>query len=283
MTDPDAPLTDEDLSAAIDGRADPHVMDRIRSDPAAQARAGQLDAARRLVADQPVAPLDPSVVDSLVARAMAAADTPAGVAPGDAGVTPLVAPPRPAGRRPGPPVWAVAATVVALVAIGLGLIWSGQRSDDDASGGTLAGPGTTQTDAGAAPDAESQDASPGDDQDPSFAPEAGVAAPLIDLGAFATAADLRTSLRDGVATTGDLASPEVAPTTAAVQRCGTQLAVLLQGEGIGADPDRRAFAEVDGAPTLVYEFDLAEPTASATSLISAVAPDTCDPLVTFFR
>ena len=39
-----------------------------------------------------------------------------------------------------------------------------------------------------------------------------------------------------------------APTTAAVERCGTQLAILLQGEGIGSEPDRLAFAVVDGSP-----------------------------------
>ncbi|MBX3314631.1 MAG: hypothetical protein KF906_09960 [Actinobacteria bacterium] len=285
MTEPQPPLTDDDLSAFLDGEVDAQVVQRIQSDPAALARSRELDAARRAVADEPVDPLDASVVDALVARAIAAADEPAGTTEAtDAEVTPIVAPVSPTRRRTGPPVWAVAAVVVALVAIGLGLVLTGQDSGTS-NDATLAGPAaTTASDAdstdGAASGGTSADGASASD---SLSPEAAETEPLVDLGEFATKDDLRTSLRDGVPTTGDPVDAADAPTTAAVERCGTQLTVLLQGEGIGTEPDRKAYAVVDGDPKLVYEFDLTEPTDEATSLISVVDPIACDPLITFLR
>jgi hypothetical protein len=287
MTDPTAPLTDDELSSVLDGEAAPEVLSRLDADPAAQQRYRELESARRLVSDTPVVALPSSVVDDLVSRAMAEVGA-ASAGPTDDTVTPLVAPPRATARRI-PPPWAMAAVVAVLVAIGLGLVWSGQNSDDT-SNAELAGAGSTEAnadrDAGtdSADDAPPQDAgSATDEQEPSYTPEQGVPAPLIDLGEFATRAKLRTSLVDGVTSKGDLTDPDVAPTTAEIQRCDTQLAALLQGEGIGSAADREAFAVVDGDPYVVYEFELTEPDEGLTSLISAVDPTSCDPLITFVR
>lgn len=285
MTDPNTPLSDDDLSAAIDGQAGPDVVERLRTDPAAQARYRSLDAARSLVADDPIDPLDPAVVEQLVGQALAAADAPgAATEAGDATVTPFVAPSRSAGRRRGLPTWSVAAVVTLLVAIGLGLVWSGQRSDDGSSTAILAGAGDSSTeamdDATTATAAAIETETP---EDPSASGGTGADVSLVDLGEFATEVELRSSLRDGVPAEGDTVAEDVAPEPVEVQRCETQLATLLQGEGIGLDADRQAFAVVEGDPKLVYEFALTRPTDEATALISVVDPTTCDPLITFFR
>ena len=108
MNDPLSPLSDEDLSAVIDGEASPAVIARVEADPRAQARLTALREAIARLQAEPAAPLDQKTVDRLITRALSPA--PDG----------LSSPPSRAGRRT-PPSWLVAAVVLACMAIGLGL------------------------------------------------------------------------------------------------------------------------------------------------------------------
>src|SRR4051812_6395945 len=74
MTDHLPPLSDEDLSAALDGEAPPEVVARIAADPGAQARSAALAAVRNAVAEQPD-PLRAAAVDELIVGALAAVGT----------------------------------------------------------------------------------------------------------------------------------------------------------------------------------------------------------------
>ena len=278
MTDPHAPLSDEDLSAALDGQADASVLERLRTDPQAQERYRSLESARSFLETHAVPALSPDLVDTLVERAIAEGGA-ADAAPAAVGnVTPLTAPPRSAHRRTGPPMWSVAAVVAALVAVGIGLVWSGR---DDGNGGDQAATPTTQldpTDAGDRSAAEQPDG-----PDPTFRAEPGVPAIVIDLGRFDTKEELREALRDeGVSPSGTPVESDLAPTTEQVQRCGTQVATLMEGEGISDSYDK-AYAQVADEAYLVYEFELDEPTDDATHLISVVDPVSCNPLITFYR
>ena len=154
MTDNTTPLSDEDLSAYLDGEGPAHADARLADDPAARARLAQLRAAAETVAAARVEPLPPQVVDSLVSVAVAgspeAADLHSGQRPPDPGVDGIeldgepadddgnaidhdrrddedvivmAGPARPSRRAP--PMWLVAAAVVVLVAVGAGLIWTG--------------------------------------------------------------------------------------------------------------------------------------------------------------
>jgi len=192
MTDHTSPLSDEELSAHLDGEAGPGVSERIAADPAAQARTASLAGAARAVATAPVSPLPSATVDDLVARALATAAGPAQVATGaldskqnrdageqapltaaggrdDSDVVPLS--PRRSGRGRGvPPAWLVAAVVLLVVAIGAGLIVTGRnggqresasqtKSGTAASGG--AGEGLPSGTGGASSDGGQDSASRG--------------------------------------------------------------------------------------------------------------------------
>lgn len=284
MTDTNAPLTDEELSAILDGQADASVRERLASDPAGQARFDALRNARDLLAGEPVVPLSSTTVDSLVARAIA--EGTGATHRTDDVVTPLA--PR-ARRRSGPPMWAVAAVVAVMVAIGLGLVWSGVDDGSNGGGGELAGPSPTASQptegdrSSPDEDSERRDAAPSDTAEPTLQPNEGVPAPIIDLGTFDSTEDLRTALADSIPNTGQLADPDIAPSTASVNRCADQVATLMQSEVATSQPDRKAFARVDGQNVLAYEFALAEPADGYTSLISVVDPATCDPAFTFMR
>lgn len=277
MTDPHAPLSDEDLSAALDGQADASVLERLGTDPQAQERYRSLESARSFLAAQAVAPLAPDLVDTLVERAIREGG--ADAAPAAVGnVTPLTAPPRSARRRTGPPMWSVAAVVAALVAVGVGLVWSGR---DDGNGGDQAATPTTELDATDLGDRSAAEQPEG--PAPTFRAEPGIPAIVIDLGRFDTKEALREALReDGVSSSGTPVESDLAPTTEQVQRCGTQVATLMDGEGI-SDTYGKAYAQVADEAYLVYEFELDEATDDGTHLISVVDPVSCNPLITFYR
>jgi hypothetical protein len=299
MTDPRPPLTDEDLSAVVDGEAEPHLVERVRSDPSARVRADQLHAAGQALRATPVTPLDAATVDAMIGRALDASVDTGGP---DPVVTPLT-PPVP-GRR-GPAPWLVAAAIVALVAIGLGLVWSGTRSDEGEfatvgdqvadEAGDPAGDGDTMASAEDATGSRS-DAEAG--QADGAAPEALPAPPhgavpttggaagnesasLPDLGAHDTAADLRTALRDGFPDGLPLTSgtPVDSPTRGAVDRCRNQAMVTFDLEG---PADAEGVAEVDGRLVLVYEFEDAAVVDGNTYVI-ARGIEACDPVLDFQR
>lgn len=298
MTDPRPPLTDEDLSAVIDGVADPELVERVRSDPGARARADELHAAGEALRAAPLTPLDPATVDALITRAVGGAATDARP---DPVVTPLTRPPAP---RRGPAPWLVAAAVVALVAVGLSLVWSGTRTDDEqfaTAGDEIAdvaadGADGADGDTMAAPEAEastgraeSDDLAAEDTLDalphggvPTTAGAAGnESAVLPDLGSHATPADLRTALRDGFPDDLPLTSgtPVDSPTRGAVDRCRTQAMVTFD---IDEPASAEGVARVDGRLVLVYEFDDAEIVDGNTYVI-ARGPDACDPVLDFQR
>lgn len=296
MTDPTPPLSDEDLSAVLDGEATPDVVARVQADPRARAR---LDAFRRVatsVGRAPVDPLAPSTVDDLVARALAEASGPAAATypppTGDPVVTPL-APPR--GNRPAPR-WLVAAAIVALVAIGLGLVWSG-TNDGDAD--TLAGSGTPngadEADGGAesASDASESPDEPLESEGPGVgAQPANPAVPTTtaagdddlvgDLGTFADADELRTALARSFPSASTLTRGTIDRDDASLARCDQLNREVFE---IDDGPTETAVATVDGDELFVFEYErvsFADET-TPTTVVTAVAPDTCDQVLTFER
>lgn len=268
MTDPRPPLTDDDLSAILDGEAGADVTARFQSDPAARDRFARLQEAREAVRQSIVPPLAPSVVDQLVARAL---DAGLGTATGPAAPPPpgvIAFPPRPS--RSGPPRWLVAAVVVALVGIGVALVWSGTHQDDGQQDAGAKAPGTTLT--------IKQPAGTGDH---GAAPEQTPAARVGDLGSFSTKEALRTSLTPGIPTDAEPVSRGDAPSAASVTRCSTQVATILSAEGVGETPVRTAVADIDGDQHLVFQFDYRAAGSKATGLVAIVEPTSCDPVLTF--
>lgn len=296
MNDPSLPLTDDELSAHLDGEGGPDLAARIADDPVATARLEALRAAAGAVRGATVPPLRADVVDDLLAGALAAsgsaADGPSD--PAEHVVAPL------AGRRRTGQPWLVAAVVLVLMAVGLGLVWSGTRgggTDDTASSAGIAERQLDESTTESAADGDSSAAEGGDAAGGSASPTTaaaepglgsdGEAAALPDLGPFETPEALRTSLAD--------AFPDAAPTTDAtittssVDRCAGLLREVLPVEG---DPTHVGVARVGTETVLVYEFTAtADPGststtvagAPATTLTTAVRPAACDPLFVFQR
>ena len=288
MTTDPTPLSDDELSAALDGEASDEVLAAIDASPDARARQAELGAAAARVAAATVPPLDADAVDAMITAAL---DEP-------------VAPSAPSGRRrTGPPVWAVAAGLLLLVATGLALVWSGRQedqvafktvgasiaADEDAGGSTAESSASDQPTAGemVLPDHGGTASGAGDGASPSTTttPETSAAqAPLVFLGEFGSGDELRTALAASfspspLASTGD--APVDTPPDAAVDRCQQQLEVTLELEG---GPTARGYAVVDGEDVLVYEFDRASfADGTPTQLIAAVGVDACQQVVFFER
>ncbi|QXC59833.1 hypothetical protein KSP35_15810 [Aquihabitans sp. G128] len=310
MTDPLAPLTDEDLSAVLDGEAPADVIARAEADPAARARLAELRTASAAVRAASVPALSPTVIDDLVGRALAAADeVPAapGDQPGDGEPDAVVAPLRPptrSGSR-GVPRWLVAAAIVVLVGLGLVLVWSG-RDDTGSSGDTAAKitadqsaeGASTGTDAnssadaptdGAAPEATVGDAPHGSPTTTTAPGSQSAASDLADLGTFATTAELRADLKTAFPTSapafeadadsGDQAARSV--TNASVDRCDDLARQIFE---ISSGPVRRGVATVDGEVLYVYEYPYTSDSApSATRLVVAAGQDSCNVALSFVR
>ncbi len=278
MTDQPTPLTDEELSAALDDQADASVAARVAASPEAHARSAELAAAAALVANAAVPELPATAVDTLINGAL---DVP-------------LAPAAPRRESRGPRPWLVAAAVAALAAVGLGLVLSGRgASEDHASRSSGAGNDVAEsTTAGdgeldAAPEAfdtASESGSIAGSDTPSTLATVGVL-PVVDLGAFADGDALREALATSFPTeaarntTGS--SSRAMPADAAVTRCGDQLKVTLELE---SDPLNAGYATVADSPVLVYEF--AAPSfadGSPTTLVAAVGEAACDQVVLFER
>jgi negative regulator of sigma E activity len=333
VTDPLPPLTDEELSAVADGEAGPEVVGRVEADPAAQARVDAFAAAGTALRSAPVTPLDPATVDRLVARSIEEAGRaepgPAGGAGdadgSDADSSDVVAAPvtPTAGRIARAPRWLVAAAVVALVAAGLGLIWSGQQGGDDqvATTGTDAA-----TDAATEAPSETSDEAPGEDGAPapddaargdtagedgsaSEAPDgngagdapggapvphaevpsttagagAGAAAEITDLGDFASPDELRERLRTDFPDDLPLTSGS-APETPSTGTVERCRNQVQQVFEIETMPTATGLAIIDDQPVLVYEFEAPSfADGSPTTLVAGVGPDACSSVLTFER
>ena len=321
MTDPALPpLSDEDLSAALDGEASADVVARIAADPEAQARSATLAAAAEAIGTSPPS-LDATAVDALVAGALdaipaasglTADDAPANDGPSDDGpagdgdgvVTPL---PSHRGRRI-VHTWLVAAVVLAFLGVGVGLIWSGggsrsERTQTVASGASSGSRGssasadksartrdeqTSRSWSSTTTDALSprgQTASDSQQAAPASGGELSVLPSTAqDLGQFPTAASLRKALAVSFSSSRTKASyggATRAPSAAAVERCGAQVQVTLALKG---GPLHRGFATVDGKQVLVYEFRATSvKTGKPTRLVAAVGRKSCDSVLTFER
>lgn len=269
MNDPLPPLSDEDLSAVIDGEAGPDLLARVEADPRAQARLATLRQPIAELQGDPVIPLDQATVDQLIARALS---------PADAEVTTL--PPR-ASRRT-PPRWLVAAAVVTCMAIGLGLVLS-----DRSNSGTTTLTASGQKSSGRT-DLESEAGAPSGPHDlattlPAEGYEAAIE--LIELGTFATDVALREALKDQFpsenSATTTPASASSSLTDAQVSRCQAQVQNVLT---ITAEPTYVGQALVAGAPVLVYEFPASSITGSSpVPIVAAVSVETCAQVFTFQR
>lgn len=305
MTTP--PLTDEDLSAVIDGEADAPLVARVDADPAAQQRLQAMRAAAEALRATPVPGLDPSTIDSLIGRAISEGAQPEPTASNDAGsatVTPL-APPRSASGTG--PRWLAAAAIVVLVAVGLALVWTGTRgseedtaavtsteaSADQGAGRAGEGSGPADPDDGVATEDSASEDSAGEAPQPGDTPEAVPPGPVgsdpftpgdpggvPSLGSFDTITDLREALRDDFPS-GAPSSTDIAQDQALVDRCD-----LLMQEVFSLPADARAVgvAEVDGEDLLVYEYDApSQRDGSPTTFVTANEPDSCDALLSFER
>ena len=108
---------------------------------------------------------------------------------------------------------------------------------------------------------------------------------IVDLGTFASGAELREALASSFPATANTTRTDstagALPAPAAVDRCATQLQVTLELDG---DPLQVGVATVDGDPVLVYEFaTTATDDGSPTTLVAAVGVDACDPIELFER
>ncbi len=321
MTEPLPPLSDGDLSAVLDGEAATDVTERAQADPVAQARIDAFRTARDSLRAAPVPALDRSVVDELVARALDQTDAPAtsgalvtdgggpdadpseDADPDDASADEVVvplAPPR--GRSGGAPRWLVAAAIVALVAIGLGLIWSGR--DDRGTETAEVNPSAGQFDAddasgagagGGAEDNVAAEENTDVAAEPPIAPDPGVpttspggppgtadpARSVTDLGPYASLEDLRTSLGVSFPTERLPLGPGVGPSAAAIDRC--QL-LMMEVFDLPSEATRFGQATIEGEDLLVFEF--AAPSAadgSPTTFLTVNEPTSCDARLSFER
>ncbi len=308
------PLDDLDLSAVLDGEADEAVLERLSADPAAQARLGQIEAVRALVATAPVPEPSADQVDALVATAIAAADidptSGAHGAPNDTrsgaehltGTTPV-----PASRRSrAVPPWLVAAAVVVLVALGLSLVWMGRDADTqvafDQVGASIDSQATSGADAGAsrnesfdddaeapdtaaaemAPDALLEDAPSG--APTTTGPRSGADVPtLVHLGEFSDVDALREHLREGFPadpSDGSLPETGIEDDLAAAFRCLGKVDGLFEPAG---DPTDVGLAIVDGQPNVVYDLPYVTDEGRETTLVIAVDEVSCIPVLAFQR
>jgi hypothetical protein len=186
----------------------------------------------------------------------------------------------------------VAAGVALVVALGIGLVVTGRdrgRNDRasrsaaelDARPGTTASPsleGPSSNDAAAAKadHGVASGAAPSTTLGLAFGADR-----VLDLGTFASPDALRSSLAAGFpAASAPLPSGGV-PATAALQRCGTQVAVTLNLKG---EPLHVGYGTVAGRQVLVYEYPSTSYADKApTTLVAAVGTQACDPVITFQR
>lgn len=265
MTDPTpSPFSDEELSASLDGEVTDEVRRAIEADPSAVARREELATAAGAVAAAPE-PLSAPQVDDLIATALAEPIAP-------------TAPVRPARSR----TWLVAASIVVLLAVGLGLIWKGRTGTESATEFTTVGKsiGAESADDAAA---GSGGASHGAGASSTVPPVASsIDAPVAALGTFASGAELRKAVAgDPDALRANPGDKGEGPSAAQLGRCAQQLQVALS---IDADPTAYGYATVDGRPVLVYEFPhTSYETNKPTTLVAAVGQDACDEVVFFER
>lgn len=305
MTEPLPPLTDEDLSAVLDGEAGPEVVARVQADPAARARVDAFRAAGDALRQAPVDPLDAATVDHLIAGALASADG-AGTADGaatadhDRGTDAVVTPLAPRRNNRGAPRWLVAAAIIALVAVGLGLVWSGVSNDGDSnlaqqtadqSGDSSeesdSGAGGGGDSGGAAIEPEAPDTEGTGGEGPQAVPTTtGESASedtipdVVDLGGFASFDALRTALRTTFPASAT-ARENDGPSQEQIDRCDTQMRQVFE---IADGPVNTGIATVADQEVIVFEYDRPSfADGRPTTFVTAVTPDACTAELSFER
>lgn len=284
MTDDphDSGSDDELLSADIDGETSPSEHARIEADPGLVARRRELRAAAD-VAGRPPDPLPAGAVDALVARAL---DT-LGAAP----LAPPVAtsiPPPPTGppvAPPPPPIplvrtrritpLLVAAAVVAVVAIGVGVIVATKSPTKETntavrrSDRSAAAPKAVSPTGGGGPPTTAQDSREG---------------PFLGfIGRFSSAAALRTASKIGLPPETHTGASGVRISAGQADRC----AGVLEARDPRLRPSGRRTplsATIAADPVIVYEYEVRSITGDRpTTRVVAVGVAACDERLNFER
>ncbi len=282
MNDHPPPLSDDDLSAVLDGLADEALVARARAEAAT--RLAALATARSALAATTVEPLADDVVDRLVTTALDAGSEAA--EPLDTPDLPSITPVHPSaparsGRRV--PTWLVAAAVVVMMAVGVALIGTdrhGSTAKFETVGASInANDPATEADDRAAEATSAPDGAVAGQGAPATTAAAAAGSATIavsDLGAFEDAAALRLALRTGFGP-GTAATPLP---SAALDRCRQQVQVSLS---LPAAPTRTGRATVAGREVFVYVFPYTAAGPGVSELVAGVGRDACDPVVTFQR
>jgi len=287
MTDDHTPTTDELASADLDGEVTPDEHARVESDPLLRARREELRSASAALTT-PVPPLDPSVLDEVVRRAMDEADVADAGAAALTTTGPVRSLPERRARR-GPPPFLVAAAVVALVAIGLAVVLSSRSRTQSSLAGKATAGDTGDKSASAGGSAAERRAVPAA-PDATGGPtgEAPSAALDRDLGEFASADALREALRARFPAPAPVAGqgttrPATSFSQTQVDRCTGVIEArderLRQKDRLHVAP-----ATIRGEPVLVLEYRTTAVVGKGpTTRVVAVGIAACEDRINFER
>ncbi len=277
MTDEPDDSIDELLSADLDGQTTPDEHRRIEADPELLVRRNGLRLAARTVGSSPP-PLDPVLVDSIIDRTLARFDR-VGVDPIEGVEAPTRRSATP--RRSNP--WLVAAVVMLVAGIGIGLIATAgpsKRKGVTATGDVRSRPESKSANArdAAGSAATTTAASSRRDSLSERTPTVGF------IGTYASPTALRSALRSKLPPVRQSEAPEVfrlSPGQA--DRCST---VLEARDPRLRRSNRRAAvtAGIAGEPLLVLEYRAQTVGGTRTSTrIIAVGVAACDERLNFER
>ncbi|MCB1030370.1 MAG: hypothetical protein KDA95_03485 [Acidimicrobiales bacterium] len=270
------PDSDETLSAALDGELNSDLSAQVLANPANSERLATFKEITSKVGKQ-VDPLEDPDAQRLIDQALMAE----------------VVTMSPRARR-GPAPQLVAAAVVALVAIGLGLVWSGRDSNNDVQTAQSAERETSQSDEifgghGSSEKSGSQGpaAESGDESTAGVTTDGATAnadpGPVVDLGTFTNADALREALAVSFPAELSLTSKSAgaAPAQSQIDRCAKQLEVTLKIAGTSTNV---GYSLVGDQSVLVYEFQIdSYKDATPTTLVAAVGADACNQVAIFER
>lgn len=287
--DPDDPGSrDELLSADLDGETSPSERARIEADPALRERRQELSYAADSLRRQPE-PLPPAAVDALVARALDAVDT----GPLEGSQSASIPPPPPAPLFPPLPVpvplsrprrissLLVAAAIVALVAIGVGVIVTTRSPNKDTNTAVRKSERSAEAPRAGAPRAG---APTGDGGRPTTAPSGADAPTVRFIGRYSTPSELRSASKVQLPPARPAPGPKrVRISSAQADRCA---AVLEARDPRLRRSNRRTpvAAAIGGDPVVVFEYRTRSVDGTRlTSRVIAVGVAACDERLNFER
>jgi hypothetical protein len=278
MTQEPDELLDELLSADLDGETSPQEHDRIESDPELRSRRDALRAAA-LIAAQPPSPLPPATVDRMVQRAI---DEAHGEDRHSRASVRSFSSSQSARARWRQTPALVAAVVVLLVAIGIGLIVTApSRQPSDTASRGLASQEANKS-AGATGD----QGSPTSTGSRSGASEGPTGTPnnLGFLGSFTSSTALRSALEAKLPSIQPVPAPAGFHVSAGqADRCS---AVIEAREPTLTRPNRltTVAASLGGEPLVVLEYRArAVTSARTTTRVVALGAAACDEVLNFER